>query len=114
METKNITTFVLANLLNANDLKVLSASNADVPELNKTYTLVKCFYHIGYRIKDCKFAIHFKELNHGSLVGYDAKYFNPVDESGNTISFENAMIEVSKEENPKWMIKDGMIIPVEK
>lgn len=88
-------------------------NKADVPQHGIIYTLIKCFYHIGYRIKDCKYAMHFKELNHGNLIGYDAKYFYPVDEQGNLLDSKSVNIKIEKEENPKWKIVDGIIIHIE-
>lgn len=110
-EEKNMKTtkFKYTQSLTENDLLTLNANNADCPETGETYTLKKCFYHVGYRVKDCKYAMHFEELNHGTLVGYDAKYFQPVDDFGNIISKDEAIIEISEEENPKWEIKNKII-----
>lgn len=91
----------------------LLCNKADIPQHGIIYTLTKFFYHVGYRIKDCKYAIRFEELNHGTLVGYDAKYFTPVDENGNALPKEDVEIKISKEDNPKWEIKDGIIVPIE-
>lgn len=110
---KEINKFMCNTDIGEIDVNLL-CNKADIPQHGTIYTMSKCFYHIGYRIKDCKYAMHFEELNHGDLVGYDAKYFAPVDKSGNILRTEDVEIKISPEENPKWKIKDGIIVPIEK
>ncbi len=108
---KEINKFICNTNIGKIDVNLL-CNKADVPQHGTIYTLAKCFYHVGYRIKDCKYAMHFEELNHGNLVGYDAKYFTPVNEQGQILNYESVYIEVSKEENHKFEIKDGIITPI--
>ena len=96
--------------INDFDEKHLAFHKADVPQKDCIYTLKKIFFYVGYSFKECKYAIHFEELNHGSLIGYDVKYFLPVNEFGQEISNKDFEIPLSKEDNPKWIIKDGIII----
>lgn len=91
----------------------LRVSQTDIPMIGKIYTLKKAFYHIGYSYKTSKYALHFEELSHGRLIGYDAKYFTPVDDMGNIISKEDAIFEQTEEENPKWKIVNGKIVSTE-
>lgn len=59
--------------------KLFSFNKADLPEVGKIYTVKRFFYYRSpYRIRDSKWAVHFKELNHGTLIGYDARYFDEV------------------------------------
>ena len=85
--------------LSAFDLTVFNANNADAPESNKAYTIKSAFFHEDkINIKKSKWAFHFEELNHGSLVGYDAKYFVPVDEQGHVVPKNEAQFVISKKE----------------
>ncbi len=106
---KTTVKFICSDTISKNDINI-RLNNADIPIKNEIYTLTKCFFHVTYSIKNCKYLMHFKELNHGDLIGYDARFFKPVDNNGNIISFDEAKIQISKEENPKLIIKNGIVI----
>ena len=49
-----------------------------MPKKEETYTVEKLFFHKDeYKIRDSCWALHLKELNHGTLIGYRAKDFKP-------------------------------------
>ena len=85
---------------NKQEIKLLDIFKADIPKIGTVYTLSNFFHHLDKtNIKKSKYVMQFEEINHGELIGYNAKYFIPVDDKGNGVDEKiamNALIRITK------------------